>query len=452
MSKDNNLHDFLVDIADAVREKKGTSDPINAQNLSEEIRSIEGGGATEVEMKDVNFYDYDGTRLYSYSWEEAMAMTELPPLPTQKGLICQEWNYTLEDIKAQNGACDVGATYITDDGKTRFYLTIDNERAKDIWLYLSGNIEVNWGDGTIESHNGSTLQLNHKYAEYGDYVVSIDVKSGTFELKGSDTSNVMGDILAPSSERYGSLRRVEIGHSVMGIDSFTFRNFPSLQRVVIPNGVTKDIGTSAFQYCPSLQSVVIPKGIKGFGNNAFYNCSSLQIVVIPNSVYYAGTNSLHLCSSLLRVVIPNGMTSIGNYTFDNCVYLQNVVISEDIKDIKPYVFQHCSSLQRVVIPNSVTSIGDCAFRYCSSLQRVVIPNSVTSIGNYALYDLRSCAYIDFSNHTSIPALSAGYSIGNLNARTKIIVPDVLYDEWIAATNWAGLVSYIVKDSEYIRPL
>ena len=40
MSKQDNLHDFLTDIADAVREKKGTTEPINAQNLSEEIRSI----------------------------------------------------------------------------------------------------------------------------------------------------------------------------------------------------------------------------------------------------------------------------------------------------------------------------------------------------------------------------------------------------------------------------
>ena len=43
MSKQDNLHDFLTDIADAVREKKGTTEPINAQNLSEEIRSIESG-------------------------------------------------------------------------------------------------------------------------------------------------------------------------------------------------------------------------------------------------------------------------------------------------------------------------------------------------------------------------------------------------------------------------
>lgn len=43
MSKENNLTDFLTDVADAIREKKGTSEKINPQDFSEEIRGIEGG-------------------------------------------------------------------------------------------------------------------------------------------------------------------------------------------------------------------------------------------------------------------------------------------------------------------------------------------------------------------------------------------------------------------------
>lgn len=43
MSKQDNLTDFLVDVADAIREKKGTTEKINPQNFSEEIRSIESG-------------------------------------------------------------------------------------------------------------------------------------------------------------------------------------------------------------------------------------------------------------------------------------------------------------------------------------------------------------------------------------------------------------------------
>lgn len=46
MAKNDNLSDFMTDIADAIRAKKGTSEPINAQDFSSEIASIEGGGGS----------------------------------------------------------------------------------------------------------------------------------------------------------------------------------------------------------------------------------------------------------------------------------------------------------------------------------------------------------------------------------------------------------------------
>lgn len=44
MSKADNLHDFLQDVSDAIKEKKGSSEPINAQSFSEEIRNLPSGG------------------------------------------------------------------------------------------------------------------------------------------------------------------------------------------------------------------------------------------------------------------------------------------------------------------------------------------------------------------------------------------------------------------------
>ena len=43
MAKNNNLSDFLSDVANAIREKKGTTEPINAQDFSSEIASISSG-------------------------------------------------------------------------------------------------------------------------------------------------------------------------------------------------------------------------------------------------------------------------------------------------------------------------------------------------------------------------------------------------------------------------
>lgn len=44
MAKTDNLQDYLSDLADAIREKKGMTEPINAQDFASEIASIEGGG------------------------------------------------------------------------------------------------------------------------------------------------------------------------------------------------------------------------------------------------------------------------------------------------------------------------------------------------------------------------------------------------------------------------
>lgn len=49
--------------------------------------------------KDVNFIDYDGQLLYSYTADEFAELTELPPNPTNDGLTAQGWNWTLENAK-----------------------------------------------------------------------------------------------------------------------------------------------------------------------------------------------------------------------------------------------------------------------------------------------------------------------------------------------------------------
>lgn len=42
MAKNDNLTDFLTDVANAIRDKQGTTDPINPQNFSELIANIGG--------------------------------------------------------------------------------------------------------------------------------------------------------------------------------------------------------------------------------------------------------------------------------------------------------------------------------------------------------------------------------------------------------------------------
>ena len=96
MAKDNNLQDFLTDVANAIREKKGTSELINPQDFSAEIESIQTG--EQDNTKDINFYDYDGTLLFAYTFDEAKQLTMLPTPPEKDLLIFDGWTHTLEDI------------------------------------------------------------------------------------------------------------------------------------------------------------------------------------------------------------------------------------------------------------------------------------------------------------------------------------------------------------------
>ena len=56
-------------------------------------------------------------------------------------------------------------------------------------------------------------------------------------------------------------------------------------------------------------------------------------------------------------------------------------------------------------------------------------------------------FYDFSECSAVPVLSSSNGIQEKDYISAIIVPDALYDEWIAATNWAAYASKIKKASE-----
>ena len=366
MAKNNNVADLLRDVADAIREKKGTTDLINPQDFSAEIASIETGGGGAA-AGAVNFRDYDGTILHSFGKDEFLAMTELPELPSQPGLVCQGWNWSLEDAKEyvrEHGILEVGASYITEDGKTRLHIRIAAEGRMTAPLYFSqtvaNGVAIDWGDGSAEETLSGTGDTNtsHTYAAPGEYTISLNPTDGcTLGLSQSSSYSVMGSI-----------------------------------------------SNTGLVYCNMLQAVEIGKNVTSIGDYAFQNCCSLA-----------------------SIVIPEGVTSIGNYG---------------------YVFQSCYSLTSIVIPKGVTSISKYVFSSCYPLASIVIPEGVKSIGNYAFQSCYGMAYYDLSQCTSVPTLEGTSVFNGIASDCKIVVPDDLYDIWIAATYWSVHASQIVKASEY----
>lgn len=84
--------------------------------------------------------------------------------------------------------------------------------------------------------------------------------------------------------------------------------------------------------------------------------------------------------------------------------------------------------------------------------KFIIPKSVTAFenGSFSNYSASSLRIIDCASLMAVPSLVNTYTLPSMSYSNsyKIIVPDALYDEWIAATNWSAFVDYIVKASEY----
>ena len=390
IDKINNINKKLNSFSDSILNIYGTS--INTGGIPHwpnNIKDMNTSGGSS----DVIFYDYDGTKLYSYTKTTFLKLRSLPQLPSHPGLICQGWNWNLEDAQAyvqRYGFLNVCTNYITDDGKTRLYIDLEDNNAT-ILLYFnqitSGEVKINWGDGSNEEIINGTeyVNISHIYTSMGSYVIAIEVLSGNYILGNINSNNIF------YSNTDSALKRVEIGSGFEYIADYAFQKCISLQVITIPNSVTS-IGQYAFSSCYSLKSVAIPNSVTSIGQYAFSSCYSLKSVAIPNSVTSIGQYAFSNCYSLKSVAIPNSVTSISRNTFTNCHSLQSIIIPEGVTSIGYGAFQYCSSLRLITIPEGVTSIEYGAFQYCSSLRSITIPEGVTSIGQNAFgycYSLQS---------------------------------------------------------------
>ena len=364
-------------------------------------------GSTVI-RKDVNFIDYDGTLLYSYTLAEAAALTELPALPSHDGLICQGWNWNLADIKALGRAVTVGAMYITDDGKTRIYIHLEEGRTSPrIACIMNGTVIVDWGDGTTPDTLTGTSTVKwtptHNYAAPGDYVIKLTV-NGEMEFKRAWNADgqYVGTILCYSSDNLDS-----------DYKNYVYAN--AIQKIEIGNNVS-------------------------INNGSLYGCYSLSSITMPNSCE-ASFHSFQACCSLRSIVIPNNMTDIGIRNFDGCHALTSISIPNSIKTISNYAFNECYALSRITLPNGITSIGTFSFGTCRSMSSIVFPNSITSIGDFRLcYGVK---YYDFTAATAVPTLGDSRAFNGIANDCEIRVPAALADEWKNATNWSTYAYYIV---------
>lgn len=423
----------------------------NADGYSSVTVNVSGGGGGGVSPKQVNFIDYDGTILYSYTAQEANALSALPANPSHSGLTAQGWNWTLAQIKAQltampDGPVWVGQMYITQSGDTEIDVSMQAGRLSPILtIAVNGTITVDWGDNTsADTVTGSSLTTRkavpHTYAAPGDYTIKIHVVSGSFSFYGSSSYLLLRKNTNSGQSRVYSncVKAVRLGSGITSIAGNAFYYCCSLAYITIPNTITS-IDNYSFYYCHSLASVTISSSVTSIGNQAFQNCYGLSSVAIPSGVTSVGVQAFYYCVSLLSITIPSGVTSIGNSAFAYCGIV-SLIIPSGVASVEPYMIQNCSCLSSITIPSGVTSIGTSSFQNCYGLASLTLPSTLTSIGDTVF---SNCSGIkEYHVLPTTPPTLGSSAFGSIATDCVIYVPSAKLNDYKTATNWSTYASYM----------
>lgn len=156
---------------------------------------------------------------------------------------------------------------------------------------------------------------------------------------------------------------------------------------------------------------------------------------------YKGTKieSIHL---------PLSLEMIDMASLENVTSITELSIPDNVHTIGPYALKGCTSLKKIILPKSLTSVGNQCFMSNYALRSVLnMPKGVINIPVQCFYNCTALPSIPFFEHTSVPTLENINAFSNTTC--QFVVPDNLYDEWIAATNWSAYADRIVKASEYV---
>lgn len=422
-----------------------TEDTVTPATLKSGVTAHDASGAkitgtldtAPPKESDINFWDYDGTLLYSWTFAELATKTELPPLPSHDGLICQGWNWTLQDIKDAGRELDIGALYITDDGKTRIYVDVDTETWDDFvlnyWQSHHNATTVDWGDGTTPEtkYDYSWVEHRHVYAASGSYVITMSVKEGAEMNLGSGSPGYM--LIAKGETDIGRcamLTKVEIGERMTVVTEQTFRGCVRFQSVSFPSGVSCDPWRT-FEQATQLRAVTV--AFRSSIKISFYNCSNLRAIATPKGT--TQENDYAIAGTAARQI-----------NFDMTAANQAQALERvHIKAVNGQVgnFSSCRSLLEVTIPADATTFVAAAFQGDNALRRVTCLGDIVSIPAQVFQRCYPLRFVDLTHCTAVPTLANVNAFDKTHPQLEIRVPASLVAAWKAATNWSSLADHIV---------
>ncbi len=377
--------DRFAEIANAIREKDGTTEAIKATDFATRILEIPSGGGVPptaggmftgatipLTYKD-NTHEYEN--VYNYSSAYAITISGLEGRATITG----------------NGTNNVSVA---------FDVSSSTSSLKNFII-------------TLESDE-QTLTYKGLHAHYGTTVTGILTLAYTNITKDGSEGTI--------GTNYKFIETDSTTLPTFSLNTTLWNTIYSYQvlNVLIANYSSTSIGDNFLNYCYAFnQPLTIPSSVTSIGNNFLNACSSFnQPLTIPSSVTSIESTFLYNCSSFNQpLTIPSSVTSIGTYFLSDCYsFNQPLTIASSVTSIGNYFLQNCRSFnQSLTIPSSVTSIGNYFLNTCYSLSTIIY--------NAAVYPTDSNSLTQNAN-TKTSTSGAGIIIyGSQRANLITALPD-----------------------------
>ena len=242
MAKTDNLTDFLTDIADTIRAKKGTTALINPQDFSSEISSIETSGGTsklpsviDGSIEVLNEEDFGAATKIRYgAFQDCHKLKEVHIPETVKEVEHDAFygsNMTNGAEVYYNGTFEyVGSnfgSFKTIEYNLEYYKLNDN-------LYAIF-------DGTESSSEESEISINENCEYIGNGNLMSSVTSINIPQKVKSINSISGDgltsLVIPDSVQYisaihsSSLTTLTLGRGLKSIREYSFIELPNLTAI-----------------------------------------------------------------------------------------------------------------------------------------------------------------------------------------------------------------------------
>lgn len=415
------LTDAINALTRYANETTGQRDTTLSEAVNTLIEGYGGGTVTEAEEKDINFYDYDGTRLYSFTKTEWESVTELPPNPSHDGLTAQGWNYTKAEIDSSldrlitgvRCPINIGQNYVTTSGATEIDIELFYPNlSPSLYLAVNGSVIVDWGDNTSQTITGNNLSGNgintpHTYANDGKYTIKLSVTSGSIGLYGRYGNG--GNLLLNS------------GNGALAIENIPRMYMASIKSIRIGNGVAEIKGAS-LGFCGA-ETITIPSGVSTLWGYNFYG-SRFKCIVIPRGSVAGGEYGFFQARNL-KIVCGN--YSVGQYCFSDISTFRTLNISPSASSLGYRSLQNSNILTMVVVPPTVTTISAQAFMNDKSLTNIhLMPTTPPTLDNTNAFSGLPSNYIIYVPYSEDHSVLTAYQ---------------------SATNWSSISTHIQEEPQ-----